>query len=160
MADSTDPNTPFPAAKPEARTLREGSFGWMIQTIAAAMNARLDIELGPLGLTRHQFGVLMILLDSEGISQAEIGKRINLPGYATTRGMDVLEAMSLVQRRPDATSRRAYKVYLTAKGRALAPTLFEIVKRVNDAMAEGLSADQKEALRGGLTVMAGNARKA
>ncbi|MFT4619739.1 MAG: DNA-binding MarR family transcriptional regulator [Sulfitobacter sp.] len=160
MADSSDPTVPIPSGKPEARTVREGSFGWMIQTIAAAMNARLDVELGPLGLTRHQFGVLMILLDIEGISQADIGKRINLPGYATTRGMDALEALDLVQRRPDATSRRAYKVYLTAKGRALGPTLFEIVKRVNGGMAEGLSADQKDALHGGLTIMAGNARKA
>lgn len=158
MVDSSDPTVPVGTPKPPARRIREGSFGWLIQTIAAAMNARLDVELGPLGLTRHQFGVLMILLDREGLSQAQIGKRINLPGYATTRGMDALEAMDLVERKQDATSRRAYKVFLTDKGRALGPTLFAIVERVNGGMADGLDADQKQALLDSLQVMAGNAR--
>ncbi len=144
---------------PEARTVRQHSYGWYIQTLAAEMNARMDAELAPLGITRHHFGVLMILLDQEGLSQAEIGKRINLPGYATTRGMDALEAKGLVERRADATSRRAYRVFLTDTGRALGPTLFGIVGRVNGGLAKGLSAEQGDALLVGLRVMSANARQ-
>ena len=147
-----------PQTSANARTVREQSLGWHIQTLAAEMNARMDQELDPLGITRHQFGVLMILLDQEGLSQAEIGKRINLPGYATTRGMDALEAKGLVERRADAASRRAYRVFLTATGRALGPSLFAIVGRVNGSMTAGLTPDQRAALLDGMRAISAQIR--
>ena len=136
--------------------MRHNSLGWHIQILANEMNARMDAELAVHDITRHQFGVLMILLEEEGQSQAQIGKVINMPGYATTRGMDALEAKGLVERRADKASRRAYNIYLTEKGRALAPDLFGIIGRVNASMTDGFSQPQIKALLELLQAMSAN----
>lgn len=83
-----------------------------------------DLNLG-------KFAILMTLLEGDGITQAEIGKRLSMPGYATTRNIDVLDKNGLLERHKNETSRRSFCIRLTSKGEALGPELFSMVKSVN-----------------------------
>lgn len=119
---------------PNAQQVRESSVGWMLKRLSTSLDVAIGIELKKLGLSPGEFGILMTLLEEEGMTQAGIGKRIAMPGYATTRNIDVLEAKKLVQRRKDEQSRRNYRIFLTEEGRELGGQLFEVIKTINEAL--------------------------
>jgi DNA-binding MarR family transcriptional regulator len=132
--------------RPGAQEVRESSIGWMLKSLSISLDKEMKEELGELGLAFGHFGVLMTLLEKEGLTQTEIGRKIAMPGFTTTRTLDALEEKHLVQRRKDERSRRSYRVFLTGQGRKLGPTLYKIVKRVNKKLLSSLRPDERETL--------------
>ena len=130
-----------------ARATRENSVGWMLKMISTSLDEQMYNELKPHGLNLSQFGIMMTLLENDGLTQSEIGKQIVMPGYNTTRNIDALEEAGLVARHRHETSRRSHIVRLTARGRALGPALFAIVRDVNTRLLSGLSAQQTSSLK-------------
>ena len=130
-------------AQSQAKGVRENSVGRMLKLLSSNLDAVMNKELRQLGLNLSQFAVLMILLETEGLTQAEIGKRIAKPGYATTRNIDALEEKQLVKRCMDERSRRSYRIYLTNNGHKIGPKLFAIVTRVNERFLATLSEKEK-----------------
>lgn len=122
----------------KAQQVRESSVGWMLKRLGANLDAAISKELKKLGLGPGGFVILMTLLEEEGLSQAGIGKKILMPGYATTRNIDALEAKKLVQRRRDERSRRNYRIFLTEDGQRIGTQLFKIVRSINVALLEPL----------------------
>lgn len=116
----------------DARNTREGSVGWIIQRLAKRLNDGMDKRLSTLGLTVTQFAVMMTVLETEGLTQTEIGKRFELPAYMITRVLNVLEERGFVVRKVHPTSRRAFNIYASEAGKKLGPELFSIVNAVND----------------------------
>ena len=103
-----------------------------------------------------QFVVMMIVLETGGLSQIQIGRRFDLPAYATTRVLNALEERGLVERRASPTSRRAYSIYASDAGQKLAPDLFAIVQQVNaDFMKPLPEKDHAEFRRMILQIMMG-----
>ncbi len=125
------------------REVRQTSAGWMFKQLGSSLDAEMNAELRLFDINLNQFAVIMTLLEAEGLTQAEIGKRIRMPGYSTTRTMDMLEERQLLERRPDERSRRSHRIYLTEKGRALAPDLFELVRKVNERLLSPLSEQER-----------------
>jgi DNA-binding MarR family transcriptional regulator len=107
------------------------------------MDNQMNERLKPLGLSLKQFGIIMTLLEQEGLTQVEIGQRVMLPGYTTTRNLDKLESLGYVKRKSHETSRRSHRIWLTDAGRALAPDLYEASKSVNERFLSPLEAEQK-----------------
>lgn len=122
-----------------AEAVRRSSVGWGLKMLSASLDNEMNSKLKPLGLNLAQFAILMTLLESGGLTQVELGKRISLPGYATTRNLDVLEKSRLIKRQPHETSRRSLRVHVTDEGRAVGHKLFPIVREVNDELLSTLS---------------------
>ena len=122
---------------------REQSAGWMFKTISNWIDEELSRQLKSLGLSRIQFPIMMVLLEEEGLTQAEIGKRIYMPGYATSRNIDQLEHKNLVQRRLHESSRRSHRIYLTSPGKKLAPQLFSVANAISDKLLDALEGEEK-----------------
>ncbi len=118
-------------------------MGWMLKRLSSVLDAEMHRELSRLDLNLNQFAVLMTLLESEGMTQTEIGQKIGMPGYATTRSLDALEEARLLERRPDERSRRSHRIHLTDVGRAMAPDLFAIVGHVNEQLLAPLAEDER-----------------
>lgn len=125
------------AASVEA--VRKSSVGWMLKMLSASLDNEMNSKLKPLRLNLAQFAILMTLLESDCLTQVELGKKISLPGYATTRNLDILEEAGLVKRQPHETSRRSLRVHVTDEGRAIAHKLFPIVREVNGELLSTLS---------------------
>lgn len=125
-----------------ATSVREQSVGWMLKAISTQLDNEMKQRLKPLGLNLGQFAILMTLLEGDGLTQSDIGKKISMPGYATTRNIDVLEENGLLKREKHPTSRRSLSIFLTDKGNALTPKLFSIVRTVNEGAFFQL--DEKE----------------
>lgn len=129
---------------PDAKPIRPESVGRMLNILSTRVRAELKTQLSEHNLTMNGFFIVMNLLMSEGQTQAELGQKIALPAYGTTRTIDALEGQGLLERRADPTSRRNHLIFLTAKGRALAPKFFRIVKEVNEWLLAPLEADEKQ----------------
>ena len=126
--------------------IRDGSFGFLIQSLARDIETRMKAELQEVGVDVRVFANLMFLAERDGINQREIGARLNFPEYYTSRNVDVLVKAGLAERRPDPDSRRAFLIFLTEAGRAKAAELPPIIRRVNNEFLKSLTTVQRDAV--------------
>lgn len=131
----------------QTKQIREESVGWMLKRLGSQLDTEMTLELKQIGLNLNQFAILMTLMESEDLTQTEIGKKIKMPGYATTRTLDALEAKQYVERRADEHSRRSHRIYLTKKGRDIGPALFAVVGKVNTRLLSLITQTQQNQLK-------------
>jgi DNA-binding MarR family transcriptional regulator len=113
-------------------SVRKSSLGFLVKSLASRLDKKMNAELKQYDLNLKQFGTLMMLFEMEGMTQNEIGKSIEMPGYSITRILDELEKKELTYRICPANNRRTHNVYLTGKGKKLMSLLPPIVFNVNE----------------------------
>ena len=91
-------------------------FGYLLKHARDHLAALSDDALRPFGINGRQLAVLMVLADGEPASQHEAARRLAVDRTTMVELIDRLEAMGLVERRPDATDRRRNIVALTDAG--------------------------------------------
>lgn len=127
---------------------RQTSFGWMINVLATKAAKEFDNKLKEHGLTVALWPTLMCLWEEEGVTQREIAKKSKVENSTTTRTLDKLEKLALIERRNDPNSRRSFRIYLTAEGRALQEVLLPIPLALNKELLNSLEpTEQAEMLR-------------
>ena len=134
------------SSKLQLKISRDESIAWKIKAIGSWLDQQLKIGLEPLGLSSGQFAILMALFEEDGLTQVELGNRIYMPGYATSRNMDELEDRGLAIRRPHESSRRSYRVFTTPAGRDLAEPLTDIILSMRASMHESCNAEEMQTL--------------
>lgn len=111
-----------------------------------AFMAFLDRELATLGLgeaVRPGMGhVLFELMSEDDVTLKDLSKRARLAQSTITGIAAKMQAAGLVERRPHETDRRASRLRLTDKARALRPRLDDLDRRCNQAYATALSAGE------------------
>ncbi|GGX58248.1 MarR family winged helix-turn-helix transcriptional regulator [Saccharospirillum salsuginis] len=127
---------------------RRESLGWHVAVLARKMAARLDSELKKYDLKISYWPTLFLLWEQEGLSQTELAKACMTEHYTTTRILDKLEILGLIERRTDPNSRRTFRIYLTEKGRALEKPLTDLARRVNDHYLSRLPKENQDAFIG------------
>jgi len=108
---------------------------------------RLNLVLGPHGLTFPRYEALMILyLSRQGaLPLGKIGKRLQVHPTSVTSLIDGLEKQGYVIREPHDTDRRTVLAAITAKGREVAAAATADLNETRFATAP-LSDDDLEAL--------------
>lgn len=139
----------------KAQQIREGSFGFLIQTLARRIDVTMRRRLIEVGVDVKIFANLMVLAEEDGINQRQLGERLDFPEYYTSRNIDALVEAGYAERQPDPFSRRSSLIYLTDAGRAKAAELPKIIKEVNEFHLENLQEDERRALIGLLQKAAG-----
>ncbi|MFV8459610.1 MarR family winged helix-turn-helix transcriptional regulator [Vibrio campbellii] len=132
---------------------RQNSFGWMINVIANKASKDFDLELKKHGLTIALWPTLMCLWEEEGVTQRDIAEKSKVENSTTTRTLDKLEKLELVERRADPNSRRSFRIYLTEKGKALEEVLIPIPIKLNRELMEALDTDEQQQMIGLLKKM-------
>ncbi|MDD1795137.1 MarR family transcriptional regulator [Enterovibrio sp. ZSDZ42] len=123
---------------------RQRSFGWLINVVANDASKTFDNELKKHGLTVALWPTLMCLWEEEGVTQRDIAAKSKVENSTTTRTLDKLEALGLVERQADPNSRRSFRIYLTDKGRALEHELLPIPANVNQQLLRTLDLEERE----------------
>ncbi|MGR5285199.1 MarR family winged helix-turn-helix transcriptional regulator [Vibrio maritimus] len=123
---------------------RESSFGWLLNVVANHASKEFDQRLKEKGLTLALWPTLMCLWEKEGINQREIAQMSKVESSTTTRTIDKLETLGLVERQPDPESRRSFKIYLTEEGRALKKEVIHLPLEVNQQLLAALT-DKEQA---------------
>lgn len=98
-------------------------------------------------LTPQQFGLLGFLWREDGISQALLSAKSQID--RTTMGglIDRLEKEGLVVRQAHPEDRRAYRICLTEKGKALQPELTPLALRAQEMFIARLTSDEVDTLK-------------
>ena len=133
---------------PDPRTfVIEESLGYLVNRAARAFGSRLAQELRPHGVGIGQWAVLMHLWAHDGMTQAQLARRVPIEQPTMVRTIDRMERDGLVTRSPDPSDRRAIRISLTERGSALRDELVPLAAGVNRAATAALTADEVITLR-------------
>jgi DNA-binding MarR family transcriptional regulator len=108
------------------------SLGFLLADSARLLRREFDARARTIGVTRPQWRVLIVLKRDEGINQGELADRLEVEAITVGRMVDRLQEACLVERRADPNDRRAWRLYLTSRSRAL----MEELRPVSDRMIE------------------------
>jgi MarR family transcriptional regulator for hemolysin len=119
---------------------------FLLHDVARLLRKRFEQHGRDLGLTRSQWQALAYLSKNEGIHQGGLAELLEVEPITVGRILDKLESQGLVERRPHASDRRIWLLYLTAQA---APKLAEMRALGDITRAEafaGISDAEREVL--------------
>lgn len=122
------------------------NIGTMLAQVSRLMRRRFDERAREIGVTRPQWHVLSILRRHEGINQGGLAELLEVEPITAGRMIDRLQDAALVERRPDPADRRAWRLYVTDKGRGLFDQLRPCALETYDEALEGIDPKEREAL--------------
>ena len=99
----------------------------------------LDFELNKYSVSSSQYTVLNTLMEDDGLSLSEIGKRVSIDKPAVTGIADRMEKDGLVERRRTSQDRRVIQLFMTEKGRALAEKTEGIATQIDQKLVNVLT---------------------
>ncbi len=131
-------------------------IGTALRETYRAFARALSQNLAPLGLTLSMWFALRSLWEADGLSQAELGRRIEHNPAAIVAVLKALEAAGLVERRRTRKDRRIYSVFLTAAGRKLRTRATALALQVDARAMRGVKHDEIEQVLATLKRLRGN----
>jgi DNA-binding MarR family transcriptional regulator len=125
----------------------EDSLGYLINRTARAFANRLAAELRAFDIGIGQWAVLLHLWGNDGMTQAQLSRRVAIEQPTMVRTIDRMERDGLVVRTPDPNDRRATRITLTERGWKLRDDLVPLAEKVNDEATEALTDTEVATLR-------------
>jgi DNA-binding MarR family transcriptional regulator len=114
-------------------------IGMLLRDADSAFNRYLTAQLAVHGVTFGQFQHLRNLWVEDGLTQAELSRRVGIEMASSTAILDSLEAGKLITRVRNAADRRKINVFLTPAGAALEKALMACAADANKRASKGLS---------------------
>ncbi|HEU4698777.1 MAG TPA: MarR family transcriptional regulator [Gemmatimonadales bacterium] len=105
------------------RAALEQSFIATLGPLRRQLRRVFDRELAALGVSTAQSWPILLIGQRDGMRQRELAERLEIEGPTLVRVLDQLEALGLVERRPDPDDQRAKTLHLTRAGTALSRRL-------------------------------------
>jgi DNA-binding MarR family transcriptional regulator len=94
------------------------------------------------GITPAQTGLLFVLGKEDGVLMSEAGAALDLGPAGISGLVDRMAAARLVERHADAADGRAWRVHLTAKGRAMLAHAKAETVELNARLTDGFSREE------------------
>jgi len=104
-------------------------------------------ELEAYRIGSGQFDFLMVLYHRDGISQETLAKILKVSKATSTRAVQSLEKEGYVYRQRDENDLRAYRVYLTEKGKEIRAVVLEKLISFVDTLLSDFTPEEKEIFR-------------
>ncbi len=125
------------------------TIGNLVHEIDRLVKKRFDRFAETTGMSRAQWQVLARVAKRQGVNQATLADLVGVEPISICRMVDRLEAMNLVERRPDPGDRRARLIHVTE---AANPALERVKASAQALFEEALSGitPEEEAILSGL----------
>lgn len=91
------------------------NLGSVLADVSRLMRRSFDARARDIGVTRPQWQVLSVLVRNEGINQGGLAEILEVEPITVCRMVDRLQDAELVERRPDPSDRRSWRLFLTVK---------------------------------------------
>ncbi len=111
--------------------------------IFRATQVYLDKALKEFELSSGSYQYLFILNENEGISQNKISKELGFDKAMSARTITKLIELGYIDRIKDDTDSRAYKLYLSAKAKAIIPKIITEIYKLVDLITTDLTEQDK-----------------
>lgn len=125
-------------------------IGFLLGDAARLLRRAFDERARTMGVTRPQWRVLALLKRFDGSTQVTIADMLEVEPITLGRMIDRLQDAGLVERRADPKDRRAWRLHLTAKGRAkiteLQPTATAMFAEALNGISEAKQIELEEML--------------
>jgi len=127
---------------------RIDSLGYQIGLLGRLYDRRLQEVLKTFGVAPGQFAPLVMLFEQDGLTQAELCRRINVEQPTMANTLERMERDGLIKRKADAADKRRALVHLTAHAKDIQAKVMESARAVSNRAVAGLSAgDQDDMFR-------------
>lgn len=122
------------------------NFGYLVKDLGRLYTRRFEERAQALQLTLPQCKALGYLARNEGISQARLAELAESDPMSMVRILDHMEAEGWVERRADPNDRRARRLYIKEKARAILDEIFRLADETRREFLADLSAAECTAL--------------
>jgi DNA-binding MarR family transcriptional regulator len=112
------------------------SMGFVLNDVARLLRRNFNRCVQDLGLTQAQWQALAHIARKQGMKQSQLAEILEVQPISVARLIDRMEAAGWVERRPDASDRRAINLYLTDKSD---PILNKMRKHATEVRARALA---------------------
>lgn len=120
--------------------------GYNLRWAHGVQKQRFAAVFGPLGIRPVILSALGTIHDWPGISQTELGRRLNIKRANMVPLMAELEGRGLIARRPRPDDRRVHVISLTSAGEKFTARLLDLHARLEEDMARSLGAADRDRL--------------
>jgi DNA-binding MarR family transcriptional regulator len=135
-------------------------IGRLINLTAKAMRSHYDLVMTEAGSTFAFWTVLAVLETRGPMIQRQLAELLSVEGPTLTRSLSMMEDQDLVARERTGEDRRAAMVRTTEAGHALFVKLRRAMAQANQALLDGVTAEELAGLRTGLARIRDNSRGA
>jgi DNA-binding MarR family transcriptional regulator len=111
------------------------------------------------GLSFSQINILMRLFHGGSAGVSEIGGQLGVTNAAASQAVDRLVQLGLIERTEDPEDRRAKRLALTQKGRALIEKGVEVRSQWIEGLTDALTPEQQNMIISALTLLTEAAHK-
>ena len=122
-------------------------LGYQLKHVQAALRARMDEALRPLGLSAPQYLCLELLSRAPGASTSDLAREAFVTRQTMSTLLRTLVDRGLAQRAAQASSGRALPVQLTPEGRSLLKEASRVTEEIERVMVAPLSETQLRTVR-------------
>ena len=136
------------------------TLGGDANRLARYTQAYANEALAEYQLSSGTFPFLLVLARRAGINQNEISQELNIDKAMSARAIKRLVKIGYIARKRDLEDLRAFKLYLTDKGKEVVPIVKKVMTYWNETIERDLSEDEKEKLVDLLGRVLENARHA
>jgi len=104
----------------------------------------LEKKLEKFSLSIGTYPFLLTLNKNEGVCQNKISNELNVDKAMATRNVRKLIELGYIRKEANREDTRAYKLYVTSKGKEIIPEVIEIIKEWIDILVKGSSNEKIE----------------
>ncbi|MEQ9447770.1 MAG: MarR family transcriptional regulator [Rhodospirillaceae bacterium] len=127
---------------------RIDSLGYQISLLGRLYDRHLQTALKDLGVAPGQFAPLVMLFEHDGLTQAELCRRINVEQPTMANTLSRMERDGLITRKADSGDKRRASVFLTPRAKQIHEKVVDAARTVSGRALSGLSpAEHSEVFR-------------
>ena len=123
---------------------RIDSLGYQIGLLNRLYDRCLQDALKDFGVAPGQFAPLVMLFEEDGLTQAELCRRINVEQPTMANTLERMERDGLIKRKADTDDRRRAHVFLTPRARDIQVQVMEAARAVSNRTVSKLSAGEQD----------------
>jgi MarR family transcriptional regulator, transcriptional regulator for hemolysin len=139
-----EPETSFGVNADEESFLLGLRIAFHIHDVSRMRRSAYDQIMKPLGITRAQWWVLAHLSRHDGMMQTQLADVLDVGKASIGTLLERLEVGGFIERRADATDKRARRVFMLRAARQLMKKLTTAEAKFNDRILQGLSRLERE----------------
>ena len=125
---------------------RIDSLGYQIGLLGRLYDRRLQDVLKDYGVAPGQFAPLVMLFEQDGLTQAELCRRINVEQPTMANTLDRMERDELIKRKPDPEDKRRATIHLTPRADDMRARVMEQARQVATQAVKALSSSEQDQL--------------
>ncbi len=117
---------------------RQDALGYQIGLLSRLFDRALESELSDFSVLPGQFPALVMLYEQDGLTQAELCKRINVEQPTMANTLNRMERDGLIKRVADDTDKRRARIHLTPRAKDFQHDLMDRARAVPTRALAGL----------------------